>query len=266
MQRDLIYFANTCIFLLYLLSTTPVWNIPCFWCLVCSMKEMRVWEMSSFFNEWCMRNSLLTRFRLCGAWSAWSCISHGKFLFRDKQEVITLQHTEDVLWMQLRSNASAWSCWSQRQNPRNGLTSAHLPVPTSIIWLCGEVHVCMRLLYLASLSRSRGRAKAVVILQPAAKAVEHRYFIMASFITSGTVWQHSQFHPLPLTPFLTPFCRCTGPLLISSTPVSSSPGTSVVVPPLTLCLIQFLISTHPSPPACLPSSFINPLVVKIRVQ
>lgn len=80
-------------------------------------------------------------------------------------------------------------------------TFASTSIHHLVVWrnacVCMCARACARLFYLASLRRSCGQAKAVVILQPAAKAVEHRYFIMASFITSGTVWQHSQSQSPP---------------------------------------------------------------------
>lgn len=56
------------------------------------------------------------------------------------------------------------------------------------------------------MSMSCDHAKAAVILQPAAEAEQHRSFIMASFITPGTAWHHSQdpfiSSQLPLTSLL----------------------------------------------------------------
>lgn len=169
-----------------------------------------------------------------------------------------LQHTKDVLWVQLRPNANVWSCW-QWQNACNSLTFTHLPVRTSITWLFGEMHVCACV---------HGHAHVLLgFTEQVLWSCQSRGYSPASGEGSGAqILHYGLIHhlwdslaalsipvaphplPLPLTPFLTPFCRCTGPSLISHTPVSSSPSTSVVVPPLTLCLIQFLISTPPTLP------------------
>ena len=100
------------------------------------------------------------------------------------------------------------------------------------------VCVCVCVNSLAWLSSSGGHAKAAVILQPEAEAEEHRYFIMASFITPGTAWHRSQSPS-------------------SSSSSSSPPPPSNLIPRpslLTAALVPRSASPLPRSPLCVCNS------------
>lgn len=158
-----------------------------------------------------------------------------------------LQHTEYVLWVQLRPNANVWNWWWQRHKLRNSPTFTHLPVHHLAV--CRHACVCM-------CAREHVRV-LLSFIEQVVWPCQSRGYSPASHKGSGaqTLYYGLIHHLWDSLAAL----KCTGPSLFSLTLVSSSPHTSMVVAPLTLCLIQFLIST---PPSCLPSSLSNAPVVR----
>lgn len=122
--------------------------------------------------------------------------------------------------------------------------------PHKLGYLNFTLCVCV---FWAWLSRSCSGANAALILQPEAKAEEHRCFIMASFITSGTAWHRSRSRsfthhlllPSALTLHSVQMQRSLTHLLHLSLLISLSEHTSQTLPHSHITSLYLSLTPHP---------------------